>query len=104
MAAVVARPWLPVAVRVASGAGIGLVIAHLVGRPRPAPPFAVLPIDGFSFPSGHATGAAAVGLVGAWMLGAAWAAAVIVIASWWSGAHGPARTRHRSAADSAPRA
>ncbi len=144
LAAVIARSWLPVAVGAASGAGIGLVIVaakHLVGRQRPALPFAVMPVDGFSFPSGHATGAAAVGVVGAWMLcrwvvhrraarvavwvvtltsvsvigfsriylgvhfvtdvlagwmlGAAWAASVIVIASWWSGTRRPERTGSR---------
>jgi len=133
LAAVIARSWAPVAVGVTAGGGIGLVIVvakHLVGRQRPALPFAVIPVDGFSFPSGHATGAAAVGVVCAWMLcrwvvhrwaaqvavwavtltavaligfsrtylgvhfvtdvlagwmlGAAWAASVIVIASWWS--------------------
>ncbi len=133
VAAVQARSWLPVLVGLAGGGGIGLVIVvakHLVGRPRPGLPVAVIPTPGFSFPSGHATGAAAIGVLGAWMLcrwvirrwavqvavwaatvtaivligfsrpylgvhfltdvlagwllGAGWAAAVILAASWWS--------------------
>ncbi|HOB48017.1 MAG TPA: phosphatase PAP2 family protein [Mycobacterium sp.] len=71
LAAVRARSWLPVLVGVAGGGGVGLVIViakHLVGRPRPGLPYALIPAPGFSFPSGHATGAAAVGILGAWML------------------------------------
>lgn len=71
LAALRARSWLPVLVGVAGGGGIGLVIVlakHLVGRPRPGLPFALIPAPGFSFPSGHATGAAAVGMLSAWML------------------------------------
>lgn len=134
-AAAAARSWLPVAVGVAGGGGIAAVIViakAAVARQRPALPYAVMPVDGFSFPSGHATGAAAVGLLAAWMvcrwvvrrwaarvavwtttiavialigfsrcylgvhfvtdvlagwlLGAAWAGAVILLASWWSAA------------------
>lgn len=133
VAAVRAKSWLPVLVGVVGGGGVGLVIVvakHLVGRPRPGLPFALIPAPGFSFPSGHATGAAAVGILGAWMLcrwvirrwavqvavwaatvtaialigfsrpylgvhfltdvlagwllGAGWAVAVILAASWWS--------------------
>jgi undecaprenyl-diphosphatase len=133
VAALRARSWLPVMVGVAGGGGIGLVIVvakHLVGRARPGLPFALVPTPGFSFPSGHATGAAAIGMLSAWMLcrwvvhrwvvqvgvwavtvvvigligfsrpylgvhfvtdvlagwllGAGWATAVIVAASWWS--------------------
>ena len=138
VSAVWARTWVPVLVGVAGGGGIALVIVaakELVGRQRPALPYAVMPVDGFSFPSGHATGAAAVGLLGAWMLcrwvvrrwaaqvavwattismigligfsrcylgvhfvtdvlagwllGAAWAGSVILLASWWSRAKSP---------------
>lgn len=141
LAALTARAWAPIAVGVTAGGGIGVVIVvakHLVGRDRPDLPFAVMTVDGFSFPSGHATGAAAVGLVCAWMvcrwvthcwalqvavwavtlaaigligfsraylgvhfltdvlagwmLGAAWAVAVIVIASWWTGNRDYSRT------------
>lgn len=130
--AVMARSWLPVLVGVAGGGGIAAVIViakRLVGRQRPAMPYAVITTHGFSFPSGHATGAAAVGVLCAWMLcrwvvhrwavqvtvwsvtiavigligfsrpylgvhfvtdvlagwllGAAWAVAVILFASWW---------------------
>ena len=52
-------------------AGIGLLILTaklVVGRSRPALPYAILSEDGYSFPSGHATGTAAVGLLCAWML------------------------------------
>jgi len=140
VAAALARSWVPVVVGVAGGGGIAVVIViakTLVGRQRPALPYAVMPVNGFSFPSGHATGAAAVGLLGAWMLcrwavrrwpaqvavwaatigmigligfsrcylgvhfvtdvlagwllGAAWAGSVILLASWWSRATSPAR-------------
>ncbi|QUR65772.1 phosphatase PAP2 family protein [Mycobacterium spongiae] len=132
VAAVRARSCFPVLVGMAGGGGIWLVIVIakvLVGRQRPALPYAVISVHGFSFPSGHATGAAAVGMLCAWMLcrwvvrrwalqvlvwavtiamialigfsrpylgvhfitdvlagwllGAAWAAAVIVLASSW---------------------
>lgn len=141
VAALRARSWLPVMVGVAGGGGIGLVIVvakHLVGRPRPGQPFALVPAPGFSFPSGHATGAAAIGMLSAWMLcrwvvrrwapqvwvwavtvvvialigfsrpylgvhfmtdvlagwllGAGWATAVILAASWWSRSTLPALT------------
>lgn len=124
--------WLPVVLGLIGGGGIGLVITTakaVVGRQRPPSPFAVISEDGFSFPSGHATGTAAVallcgwlvcrwliaswparvavwgvavGLIGAvgfsriylgvhyisdvlagWLLGAAWAGAVILVGSWW---------------------
>ena len=132
VAALSARSWVPILVGVAGGGGIAVVIVIakvLVGRPRPASPYAVMPVDGFSFPSGHATGASAVGLLGAWMLchwvvrrwaaqvtvwtltvgmigmigfsrcylgvhfvtdvlagwllGAAWAVSVVLLAAWW---------------------
>jgi undecaprenyl-diphosphatase len=59
--------------------GIGLVIVTaktVVGRSRPASPFALITEGGYSFPSGHATGTAAVALLCAWML-SRW-----VIGSW----------------------
>lgn len=69
--AVVARSWLPVFVAVTGGGGIALVIylaKHVVGRQRPPLADALIAPGGYSFPSGHATGAAAVGVLCAWML------------------------------------
>ena len=132
VAAAAARSWAPILVGLAGGLGISLVIVvakHLVGRPRPPQPYALLSPHGLSFPSGHAAGAAAVGLLCAWMLcrwvirrwplqvvvwaatvaavsligfsrpylgvhfvtdvlagwllGAAWAGSVILLAAWW---------------------
>jgi membrane-associated phospholipid phosphatase len=71
--------WLPAVLGLIGAGGIGLVIVTaktVVGRRRPASPFALITEDGFSFPSGHATGTAAVALLCAWML-SRWA-----IASW----------------------
>ena len=130
-----ARSWLPVVLGLVGAGGIGLVVITaktLVGRQRPASPYALISAHGFSFPSGHATGAAAVGMICAWMLcrwvvrswsgqvtvwaatigmiglvgfsrvylgvhyvtdvlagwllGGAWAGAVIMAGSWWSSA------------------
>jgi len=135
LAAYRATSWLPILLGVAGGGGIVVVLVTaktLVGLLRRALPFALTPTHGFSFPSGHATGAAAVGLLCAWLLstwvvrscpvqvavwavtvaiigligfsrpylgvhfgtevlagwllGAAWAGAVILVASWWTGA------------------
>lgn len=86
------RKWLPAVLALVGTCGIGLVIAAakaIVGRSRPGSPFAVVSEDGFSFPSGHATGTAAVALICAWTLTrwvltswaarvAAWAVAVAV--------------------------
>jgi undecaprenyl-diphosphatase len=68
------RTWLPALLGLIGGGGIGLVIVTakaVVGRNRPASPFAAIYEDGFSFPSGHATGTAVVALLCAWLL------------SWW---------------------
>ena len=65
------RSWLPVILGAVGGIGIAVILVTaktLVGRPRPGLPFALVDSHGFSFPSGHAAGAAAVGLLGAWML------------------------------------
>jgi len=70
IAAVATRSWLPVVVAVTGGGGIALVIwaaKHLVSRQRPPLADALISPGGFSFPSGHATGAAAVGVLCAWM-------------------------------------
>lgn len=66
-----ARSWLPAVIGAVGGVGIAVIIATaktLVSRQRPDPPFALVHSHGFSFPSGHAAGAAAVGLLSAWML------------------------------------
>ena len=52
------------------GVGVVMLVAKLVvGRTRPPSWIAVIVEDGFSFPSGHATGAVAVAVLGAWMTG-----------------------------------
>ena len=66
-----ARSWLPVILGAVGGIGIAVVLVTakaVVGRQRPDPPFALVASHGYSFPSGHAAGAAAVGLLSAWML------------------------------------
>ncbi len=66
-----ARSWAPILLGLAGGGGIAAVIViakHLVGRQRPHLTSALVEPHGFSFPSGHATGAATVGLLCAWML------------------------------------
>ena len=73
------RSWRPVVLAVAAGGGIALMLftaKALVGRERPPLPFAVVAADGYSFPSGHATGTAAILVVSAWMV-ARW-----LITSW----------------------
>jgi membrane-associated phospholipid phosphatase len=65
------RSWLPVVLAVVGVSGIAVVIVvakALVIRDRPHISVAVLAEDGYSFPSGHATGAAAIALFSAWML------------------------------------
>lgn len=64
------RSWRPVALALAAGGGIALMLftaKALVGRERPPLPFAAVAADGYSFPSGHATGTAAILVVSAWM-------------------------------------
>jgi membrane-associated phospholipid phosphatase len=74
------RSWLPILLAVAGAIGILLVVHTakvLVVRERPPIPFAVIVEKGFSFPSGHATGTAAVVLLSAWML-------TRYLITWWT--------------------
>lgn len=71
VALLTARSWVPVVLEVICAGGIGLLILGvktLVGRPRPPHPYALLTQAGWSFPSGHAAGAAAIALFSAWGL------------------------------------
>ncbi|OBI41162.1 phosphatase PAP2 family protein [Mycobacterium sp. E796] len=79
------RSWLPAALALAGVGGIGLVIVvakALVVRDRPHTSYALLTEDGYSFPSGHAAGTAAIASIFAWMLTrwliASWTGRVIV--------------------------
>ncbi|ORA20706.1 phosphatase PAP2 family protein [Mycobacterium arosiense] len=75
------RSWRPVVLALVAGVGIPLVLFTakvLVGRERPALPFALIDADGYSFPSGHATGTAASLVIAAWML-TRW------LVPWWTG-------------------
>lgn len=65
------KAWLPGVFVAAAGLGIGAVIViakALVGRDRPPAAFAVIAAHGHSFPSGHATGTAAVLLISCWVV------------------------------------
>ena len=65
------RSRLPVLLGVLAVSGLGVAVAVvklLVGRHRPAMPYAAITTDGYSFPSGHATGITAVALVTGWMI------------------------------------
>ncbi len=77
--------WRPVVLALVGGGGMGLVLftaKALVGRQRPPLPFAAVAADGYSFPSGHATGTATIMVLSAWMLTrwliTGWTARVIV--------------------------
>lgn len=91
--AVALRSWTPLAVLAVTAAGsIGLTVVFkaVLGRARPPLAQAVIPADGFGFPSGHAAAAAAVCGVAAWLCSARmrswwerialWAVAAIVVA------------------------
>jgi undecaprenyl-diphosphatase len=80
--------WLPAVLGAVGIAGIGLMIfiaKTAVGRSRPASPFALVVENGYSFPSGHATGTAAIALLCGWIvtrwLVHGWAARVAVWAA-----------------------
>lgn len=73
------RSWLPVILALVAGIGILLVVLIaklLVLRERPPIPYAVIVEKGFSFPSGHAAGSAAVVLLSAWLL-------TRYLITWW---------------------
>ncbi|OBJ00588.1 phosphatase PAP2 family protein [Mycobacterium sp. 1465703.0] len=75
------RSWRPVVLALVGGAGVPLMLFTakvLVGRDRPALPFALVDAKGDSFPSGHATGTAAIMVLSAWML-TRW------LIRWWTG-------------------
>lgn len=75
------RSWRPVALALVCGGGVPVMLftaKALVGRQRPALPFALVDADGYSFPSGHATGTAAIAAISAWML-TRW------LIPWWTG-------------------
>ncbi|KKC04746.1 phosphatase PAP2 family protein [Mycobacterium nebraskense] len=75
------RSWRPVVLALVGGGGVSLMLfaaKALVGRKRPPLPFALIDADGYSFPSGHATGTVAIMVVAAWML-TRW------LIPWWTG-------------------
>ncbi|KZS60129.1 phosphatase PAP2 family protein [Mycobacterium pseudokansasii] len=94
------RSWLPVVLVLIGGGGIALVVLvakALVVRDRPALPFATIAEGGYSFPSGHAAGTAAVTLLSGWLvtrwLIISWTARIIVwtLAMGWSAVVGFSR-------------
>ncbi|ETW21410.1 phosphatidic acid phosphatase [Mycobacterium gastri 'Wayne'] len=87
------RSWLPVVLALVGGGGVALVVLvakALVVRDRPALPFATIAEGGYSFPSGHAAGTAAVALLSGWLvtrwLITSWTGRIIVwtMAMGWS--------------------
>ncbi|OBI80427.1 phosphatase PAP2 family protein [Mycobacterium sp. 1245805.9] len=65
------RSWRPVVLALVGGGGMALMLFTAkasVGRQRPSQPFAAVAADGYSFPSGHATGTAAIMVISAWMI------------------------------------
>ncbi|WP_394618955.1 phosphatase PAP2 family protein [Lentzea sp. JNUCC 0626] len=82
------RSWRPVVLGLVGAAGIGLVITlakTLVGRDRPSSLIAAITEQGYSFPSGHATGTSAIALLCAWLITrdliTSWAGRVTVYAT-----------------------
>lgn len=66
------RSWLPAVLGLSGLVGVGVVLVvakWVVGRTRPPSWFAVIVEDGFSFPSGHATGCFAVAVLVTWLAG-----------------------------------
>jgi undecaprenyl-diphosphatase len=87
------RSWLPIATVTIGLAGFALaatVVKLELARPRPPLPYAVMAVDGYSFPSGHALGVATATLISAWILArwsihswngqiAVWTSAIVII-------------------------
>jgi len=74
------RSWQPIVLSLVGAVGMLLMVLTtklLVVRDRPPIPFAVVTEKGFSFPSGHAAGTAAVALLSAWML-------TRYLITWWT--------------------
>ena len=65
------RSRLPVLLGVLGVSGVGVavtVVKLVVARCRPPMPYAAITADGYSFPSGHATGMTVWALVAGWMI------------------------------------
>ena len=65
------RSWLPVATVAIGLAGFALAVTLVkleVARQRPPLPYAVMAVDGYSFPSGHALGITTASLISAWTI------------------------------------
>jgi membrane-associated phospholipid phosphatase len=87
------RSWLPVATVAIGLAGFALattVVKLEVARQRPPLPYAVMAVDGYSFPSGHALGVTTATLISAWTIArwlirswnghvAVWTSAIVII-------------------------
>jgi undecaprenyl-diphosphatase len=81
------RRWLRAAAYVAAVRLVaivsGFVVKELVGRPRPALPHPLIHASGWSFPSGHALGSAAlfasIAVLTASAVGRAWTVAIAVV-------------------------
>ena len=87
------RTWLPVATVAIGLAGFALAVTLVkleVARPRPPLPYAVMAVDGYSFPSGHALGVTTATLILAWTIArwlihswngriAVWMTAIVII-------------------------
>ncbi len=65
------RSRLPVLLAILGFSGVGVavtVVKLVVARHRPPMPYAAITADGYSFPSGHATGMTVWALVAGWMI------------------------------------
>ena len=91
LAAVLARwrrSWAPLVLAGLTGAGavvVATVVKNIVGRPRPAAWWQVVPESGFSFPSRHTTVAAALLLIAAYLL-ARHTSVLVACLIWWPAA------------------